>query len=196
MKTETVYAKLKTEIIPIPEDDFIRAIADIKHYQADEDTVISLLESAFKDEDESIKSLIDQEFIPNWGETASATYKSLIGKLQAGFSTRIEKKFAPKSLDFVGKNEPMETESLEGSLIRLADIKIKDEYKENLPNGYKIGKTFDFYNRTGEFPKAIVLDESGYLVSGYTNYLIAKMLDIKELLCYNLQETTVEAVAK
>lgn len=185
MRIETVYAKLKTEVIPISEDNFKEAIEDIIHYQADEDTVSRLLEVTFKDDTESIKSLIGQGFTPNWDENASAIYKSLIGKLQAGFSARIEKKFTPKSTGFIGKNDPINVENMEGKLVSVSDIKIRETFKESLPNGYKIGKTFDFYNRTGEFPKAVTLDEDGYLVSGFTNYLIAKMIDIPELLCYH-----------
>lgn len=187
MRTETVYAKLKTEVIPISENEFLEIIDTIRHYRESRNTVIRLLEAIFNDQEGQIVALLDPGDAANCEKNASTIYTSLIEKIQVGFSERIAKKFAPKITELIGQNEPINIEDSIGKMVAIADIKIRDEYRDNMPNGYKVGKTLDYYRRADEFPKQTTLDGDGYLVSGYANYLVAKMIDLDSLLCYNIQ---------
>lgn len=63
----------------------------------------------------------------------------------------------------------------------LKDIKIKEDFKRKKPNNYKMSKKWNYYRRTGCLESDIVIDKNGYLIDGYTSYLIAEADGIKKL---------------
>lgn len=65
--------------------------------------------------------------------------------------------------------------------LKLEDIKIKEDFKRKPPNKYKMKAKWNYYRKTGSLESDIVIDENGYLIDGYTSYLIAKADGIKKL---------------
>lgn len=65
--------------------------------------------------------------------------------------------------------------------LKLEDIKIKEDFKRTPPNNYKMKEKWNYYRKTGSLESDIVIDENGYLIDGYTSYLIAKADSIKKL---------------
>ena len=63
----------------------------------------------------------------------------------------------------------------------LNDIKIKQNFKITQPNKHKMKCKWNYYRKTGCLESDIVLDEDGYLIDGYTSYLIAEADGIKKL---------------
>lgn len=70
--------------------------------------------------------------------------------------------------------------------IRIDEIKIPNKFKEALPSGYKIAKIYDYHKKHGKFPTKVVLDSNNSLLSGYPVLLVCKMIDISDILCYNM----------
>ena len=67
------------------------------------------------------------------------------------------------------------------NIMKLSDIKIKDEFKETPPQGWKMKLKWQYYRKNGELQSQIVVNKEGYLVDGYTSYLIAKADGLKEV---------------
>lgn len=65
--------------------------------------------------------------------------------------------------------------------IKLKDIKIKEDFKRTPPNKYKMKQKWIYYRKTGTLQSDIVIDKDGYLINGYTSYLIAEADGIKKL---------------
>lgn len=65
--------------------------------------------------------------------------------------------------------------------LKLKDIKIKEDFKRTPPNKYKMKAKWNYYRKTGSLESDIVIDKDGYLIDGYTSYLIAKADSIKKL---------------
>lgn len=65
--------------------------------------------------------------------------------------------------------------------VKLEDIKIKEDFEKKKPNGYKMKAKWNYYRKTGSLESDIVIDENGYLIDGYTSYLIAKADSIKKI---------------
>lgn len=65
--------------------------------------------------------------------------------------------------------------------LKLEDIKIKEDFKRTQPNNYKMKAKWNYYRKTGSLESDIVIDENGYLIDGYTSYLIAEADSIKKL---------------
>ena len=63
----------------------------------------------------------------------------------------------------------------------LKDIKIKQKFKIKKKNNHKMKCKINYYRNTGCLESDIVLDEDGYLIDGYTSYLIAEADGIKKL---------------
>lgn len=63
----------------------------------------------------------------------------------------------------------------------LKDIKIKEYFKSKQPNKYKMKQKWNYYRKTGSLQSDIVIDKDGYLINGYTSYLIAEADGIKKL---------------
>lgn len=65
--------------------------------------------------------------------------------------------------------------------MKLKDIKIKEEFKKTPPGDRKMKHKWFYYRKTGNLESPIVIDKEGYLVDGYTSYLIAEADGIKRV---------------
>nr|DAY02427.1 MAG TPA: hypothetical protein [Caudoviricetes sp.] len=57
---------------------------------------------------------------------------------------------------------------------KLSNIKIKDSFIEHPPREEKMNYKISYYLITGKFEQPIVINKEGYLIDGYTTYLICK----------------------
>lgn len=57
---------------------------------------------------------------------------------------------------------------------KLSNIKIKDSFIKHPPKKKKMDYKISHYLITGEFEQPIVINKEGYLIDGYTTYLICK----------------------
>ena len=67
--------------------------------------------------------------------------------------------------------------------IPIKDIIISDEFMYSNPRSTKMERARDYYERTGEFDKPIIVAEDGTLVDGYIRYLIAREKGLKYVTC-------------
>ena len=65
--------------------------------------------------------------------------------------------------------------------MKVKDINIKDSFKKTQPNRQKMKEKWFFYRGTGRLESDIIVDKNGYLVDGYTSYLIAEADGIKKV---------------
>ena len=65
--------------------------------------------------------------------------------------------------------------------MKFKDIKIKDSFKKTQPSRQKMKNYWFYYRQTGELHSDIVVDREGYLLDGYTSYLIAEADGIKKI---------------
>ena len=59
---------------------------------------------------------------------------------------------------------------------RLSSIKIPESFKQHPPREWKMAYKVYFYLTTRKFEQPIVINKEGYLVDGYTTYLICKQM--------------------
>lgn len=57
---------------------------------------------------------------------------------------------------------------------KLSNIKIKDSFVEHPPKSWKMNYKVYYYLVHNKFEQPIVINKEGYLVDGYTTYLICK----------------------
>ena len=62
---------------------------------------------------------------------------------------------------------------------KIENIKIQEEFKKHPPRTNKMRAREVYYLRYEKFQQAIILDKNGYLIDGYTSYLVAKELGKK-----------------
>lgn len=187
VKKETIFQKLKTEIIPIKVNEFIDISHEIMLRKAeghDVSTSINALSSCFRD-DYMIEELVENGFVDNWQEKASEIYKKLVKSKQEDFRKSIYKKFESKEMEFKDPKPEDERHDFVKNKVNIKDIVIPTRYKDVLPSGYKIEKVYSYYKKHNDFPTYIVLDSNNVLLSGYPVYLICKMIDMDQILCYN-----------
>ena len=188
VRKETIFQKLKTEIIPLPKDRFFDYIYEImmRIDEGDDSTIpICILSECFKD-DHLIDNLVNDGFCEGWHEKTIEVYNQLVTKRQKEFKKSINKKFESrnevmKDMDF----DKTEYELIEAQ-VNIKDIIIPERFKETPPSGYKIRKIYDHYKKFGIFPAKVILDETNSLISGYPVILVCKMVDKTDLLCYNM----------
>jgi hypothetical protein len=65
--------------------------------------------------------------------------------------------------------------------MKIKDIKILDDFRETEPKGAKMKEKWFYYRKNGKLESDIVVNEDGYLIDGYTSYLIAKADGIKKV---------------
>lgn len=65
--------------------------------------------------------------------------------------------------------------------MKIKDIKIPDSFKKTKPNGFKMKEKWQYYRQTGRLESEIVVNKDGYLIDGYTSYLIAEADGIKKV---------------
>ncbi len=77
--------------------------------------------------------------------------------------------YAQRDIDEISKilNRPKE-----GEIVKLSNIKVS-KYLEN-PSCWKLAQRRRYYEQYKYFRSPIILDELGYLVDGYTTYILAK----------------------
>ena len=63
--------------------------------------------------------------------------------------------------------------------MRLSEIKISADFESSIPNTYKYTKCENYYNKTGNQDRYIVVDEKNVLVDGYIMYLVLKNHDVE-----------------
>lgn len=63
--------------------------------------------------------------------------------------------------------------------MRLSEIKISADFESSIPNTYKYNKCENYYNKTGNQDRYIVVDEKNVLVDGYIMYLVLKNHDVE-----------------
>lgn len=63
--------------------------------------------------------------------------------------------------------------------MRLSEFKISADFESSIPNTYKYNKCENYYNKTGNQDRYIVVDEKNVLVDGYIMYLVLKNHDVE-----------------
>ena len=63
--------------------------------------------------------------------------------------------------------------------MRLSEIKISTDFESSTPNASKYEKCENYYNKTGNQDRYIVVDEKNVLVDGYIMYLVLKSHDVE-----------------
>lgn len=63
----------------------------------------------------------------------------------------------------------------------LEEIKISRRFSGTRAAPKKVHDAYSYYTAQGKFDRDIVIDRDGVLTDGYAAYLVAKMLDVKEL---------------
>ena len=63
--------------------------------------------------------------------------------------------------------------------MRLSEIKISADFESRIANTYKYNKCENYYNKTGNQDRYIVVDEKNVLVDGYIMYLVLKNHDVE-----------------
>lgn len=80
-----------------------------------------------------------------------------------------------------------------GTHMTLDEIKIPKRFKTTPPRAEKILARYKHHNATRCFDREIVVDENNNLVDGYSVYMAAKMLDLKQI---RVLKITVDCSAK
>ena len=64
--------------------------------------------------------------------------------------------------------------------MKINKIKIYDSFIEKAPGDRKMARRWRYYRETGELYVPIVINKEGYLVDGYTSYIIAMADGLKK----------------
>lgn len=65
--------------------------------------------------------------------------------------------------------------------VKLSDIRIKSSFENSVPNDYKLEQCREYWNQHGFYLHNIVVNDKGYLVDGYIQYLVLKENDIEDV---------------
>lgn len=57
---------------------------------------------------------------------------------------------------------------------KLKNIKIQENFEKNQPKVLKMLEKINYFLENGKFEQPIVINKEGYLVDGYTTYLICR----------------------
>ena len=71
---------------------------------------------------------------------------------------------------------------------KINNIKIQEEFKNHPPRPLKMLVKKIYHINHGRFEQPIVLNEKGYLIDGYTTYLIAKGMGKKYIKVVRIKE--------
>ena len=66
--------------------------------------------------------------------------------------------------------------------MQINDIKIYPCYEEHPPKPEKMEHKAQYFEQTGHFQSEIILDKDGYLIDGYTSYLLAQQQGMRRVL--------------
>ena len=65
--------------------------------------------------------------------------------------------------------------------MKLSDIRIKESFKNSVPNDYKLAQCREYWNQHGVYLHDIVVNNNGYLVDGYIQYLVLKENGVEDI---------------
>ena len=68
--------------------------------------------------------------------------------------------------------------------IKLSKIKIRESFKKHPPAIWKMRDRISYYKIYGRLYSPIIINERGYLIDGYTSYLIAQNEGLKKVEIY------------
>lgn len=66
--------------------------------------------------------------------------------------------------------------------MQINDIQIYPCYEEHPPKPEKMERKVRYFEQTGHFQSEIILDKDGYLIDGYTSYLLAQQQGMRHVL--------------
>ena len=64
-------------------------------------------------------------------------------------------------------------------IVKLDEIAISNEFREKIPNSWKMDKCREYYKRTGKQDRNIVVNHKGVLIDGYVMYLVLKEANVE-----------------
>lgn len=73
-------------------------------------------------------------------------------------------------------------------VMKLSDIRIKGSFENSIPNDYKLVQCREYWNQHGFYLHDIVVNNKGYLVDGYIQYLVLKENDIEDIVVKDLEK--------
>ena len=66
-------------------------------------------------------------------------------------------------------------------VIKISEIRIKGSFENSNPNAYKLAQCREYWNQHRLYLHDIVVNQNGYLVDGYIQYLVLKENDIEDV---------------
>lgn len=73
-------------------------------------------------------------------------------------------------------------------VMKLFDIRIKGSFENSVPNDYKLAQCREYWNQHGFYLHDIVVNNKGYLVDGYIQYLVLKENGIEDIVVRDLDK--------
>lgn len=73
-------------------------------------------------------------------------------------------------------------------VMKLSDIRIKGAFKYSIPNDYKLAQCREYWNQHGFYLHDIVVNNNGYLVDGYIQYLVLKENDVEDVVVKDIDK--------
>lgn len=58
--------------------------------------------------------------------------------------------------------------------VNISQIRIKGSFKNSVPNDYKLAQCREYWSKHGFYLHDIIVNDKGYLVDGYIQYLVLK----------------------
>ena len=65
--------------------------------------------------------------------------------------------------------------------VNISQIRIKGSFKNSVPNDYKLAQCREYWSKHGFYLHDIIVNDKGYLVDGYIQYLVLKENNIKDV---------------
>lgn len=65
--------------------------------------------------------------------------------------------------------------------MKLKDIKIPNSFSSHMPSLSKMIEKEEYFKKYGMLKESIIVDQTNYLIDGYTSYLIAKKAGVEAL---------------
>lgn len=73
-------------------------------------------------------------------------------------------------------------------VMKLSDVRIKGSFKNSFPNDYKLAQCREYWSQYGLYLHDIVVNDKGYLVDGYIQYLVLKENGIEDIVVKDLDK--------
>lgn len=65
-------------------------------------------------------------------------------------------------------------------VVKISEIRIKGSFKNSVPNDYKLAQCREYWNQHGFYLHDIIVNDKGYLVDGYIQYLVLKESGVED----------------